>query len=165
MTLLKQAQALFPNMPKEVFDLWLAPLIASDGWPFTSIFSSTFGTIWYRYFEGHPLKFFHDLLWYRENIPCFFSSFHPSSRYVIQLLIDTHLKNIPTIATQVKGGKGRESFLGSLKFIQRTGRFYTPVVLITYDGLYQLMDGNHRIAALFSLGVNGFPIDAWIGKS
>jgi hypothetical protein len=80
------------------------------------------------------------------------------------LLINTHLKNIPTIATQIKGGKAKESFLRSRQFIERTGRLHRPVVLIWQGIGYQIMDGNHRIAALFSLGIDGLLIDAWIGK-
>jgi hypothetical protein len=151
-------------MPEEVFNLWLAPLIASDGWAFTSIFSSTYGTIWYRYFEGQSIEFFHNLFWHRKNIPCSFRSFHPSSRYVIELLINTHLKNIPTIAAQVKGGKGKEIFFGLRQFIKRTGRLPAPVILVWQSGGYHIMDGNHRISALFSLGIQDLLIDAWIGK-
>jgi hypothetical protein len=34
---IERAKSFFPTMPSEVFDLWICPLIDSDGWPFSSV--------------------------------------------------------------------------------------------------------------------------------
>lgn len=164
-TQLEAAKSMFPNMPDEVFDLWLAPLIESDGWPFNSLSSPTRGTIWYRYFEGHSLYVINNLFWEYKLIPCLLNRFHPNSVNVLALLAYDYTHNLSALTAELKDGKGRESFTRSQKFIKRTGRIHTPVVFIVDSGLYQIMDGNHRIAALFSIGLNGLTIEAWIGDT
>ncbi len=51
------------------------------------------------------------------------------------------------------------------KNIIATGRFSAPVAIALTTFGVKILDGHHRIAALFDLGVQGtVPVDAWIGE-
>ena len=65
----------------------------------------------------------------------------------------------------LKNGRARDSFFRSREFIQSAGRLYTPAVLVQEPQGYKIMDGNHRVAALFSLNASRqLHVDAWIGN-
>ena len=157
------ARSMFPNMPSVVFDIWLDPLIRADGWPFISEFAMPSG-VWAQYFDGHSIQSIKNLLW--ERLPVFpmLHSFCPESRNIIQWIIQQHIHGVSTPVARIKKGKGGQSFFRSRDFIERTGRLHTPVVLIKETFGYKIMDGNHRIAALFSLSRPIWNFDAWIGK-
>lgn len=156
---------MLPDLPEEVFKLWIEPLVAADGWPFHSdSFGKPWG-VWSQYFVGEPVKTFNQLRWERQQIVLDFASFEPHSRNIIKWVIGAHVHGQLTPVTQIKKGRGKESFLISRKFIQRAGRVHTPVVLWKQSGGYKIMDGNHRVAACFSLKhPRGFILDAWIGS-
>ena len=155
---------MFPDMPAEVFDAWLAPLIKSDGWPFFSEFSFASG-LWAQYFDGHSIQSIKRLTWKRDKPICSIHSFSPDSKSIVRAIINTHVYGAETIYAHIKNGHGRESFLRSRDFIQRTGRIYAPMILIKDLFGFQIIDGHHRAAALFSVTNPIFNFDAWIGAS
>src|SRR3954466_7071169 len=59
---------LFPNMPKEVFDLWIRPHISAYGWPFTSVEQSLNRTEWKSFFSGGSLKYWAGVKWALTSI-------------------------------------------------------------------------------------------------
>lgn len=152
-------------MPKEVFQIWLVPLISDVGWPFTQITDYTFGTPWERFFDGFTLQKIRDFSWQRHNISRSLCVFHPTYQKTIYGIATTHIYKRQTIWTNFKNGKASESFFRSRRFIQDTGRFHTPAILAHDSQGYKIMDGNHRIAAAFSLNLtNSFHLDCWIGN-
>lgn len=164
MTPLEHAQSMFPKMPQEVFDLWLRPLIGDDEWPFSSIYDGTKGTVWFQYFWGESIRMVAQLSWERKKLPLSISLFSPESALTINEIIEAHMRGIESPIAKIKNGKARESFHRSRKFIEQTGRLYTPVVLRGDFDDFQIVDGNHRIAAAFSLGLDeSFLFDTWIG--
>ena len=165
MTPLEQARSMFPKMPQEVFDLWLRPLIELDGWPFTSIYADTYGTVWFQYFVLEPIEMVAELSWERKMLPFSLRLFNPGSKTTIDWIISAHMSGIKTPVAELKNGKAGESFFRSRKFIEDTGRVHTPVVVWEDLGDFQILDGNHRIAAAHSLGLDeSFFLDTWIGK-
>ncbi len=163
MSSVQRAKAMLPDMPGEVFAIWIEPLVIADGWPFFSSALPAFSGAWSQYFVGEPVQTFNDLLWERKQIPLSFASFEPHSRSIIKWVIETHVHGRLTPVAKVKKGQGGKSFLRSRQFIQRTGRVHTPVVLWKQFGGYKIMDGNHRVAACFSLSPGPrFVLDAWV---
>ena len=157
-----RARAMFPLMPAEVFDAWLAPLIVSDGWPFITEFCPPSG-LWSQYLDGHSIQSIQRLGWQRQQLPACFTLFRPSARDIIKWIIAQHVHGHATPVARIKEGKGVESFFRSWQFVERTGGLHTPVVLIQQPDGYQIMDGNHRVAALFSVRNLPATLDAWIG--
>lgn len=161
----KNARSLFPKMPDVVFDAWLAPLIGSDGWPFFSVNSMVFGTVWEKYLGGHSLKTVSNLEWHRKLVAPTLYSFAPCSQNIINWIISAHRRGIKTPCSNLKSGRGKASFDRSRAFVASTGRLYAPAVFIKEPLGYQIVDGNHRVAACFSLNLPiGFRIDCWIGS-
>ena len=164
MTPLEHAQSMFPKMPQDVFDLWLRPFIEEDGWPFSSINDDTKGTVWLQYFWGESIGMVSQLSWERKRLPLSTSLFTPVSMMMIDEIIKAHMCGADIPIAKIKNGKARESFLRSRKFIECAGRVHTPVVVRGELGDFEILDGNHRIAAAFSLGLDeSFFLDTWIG--
>ncbi len=106
---------MFPDMPAEVFDAWLAPLIKLDGWPFLSEFSFA-GGLWAQYLGGHSIQSIKGLAWKRDKPICSIHSFTPGSHKIINWIINEHVHCQTTPITNVKNGKGAESFFMSRNF-------------------------------------------------
>ena len=162
------ARRIMVNMPAEVFDIWLGSLIgkdgSKDGWPFIHAAQPTYGTRWHQYFDGHSIQTISNLRWHRERVLASPSLFGSNSRKRLQWIIDAHLHGLRTPCSNLKEGKGRESFLRSRDFVARTGKLHTPAVLIKQAQGLQIMDGNHRLAAFFSLYArSSLSLDCWVG--
>lgn len=57
---LMKAERMFPLMPKQVFEQYLAPLIQDLGWPFLSLNESPINTAWERVLNGVSLLELHN---------------------------------------------------------------------------------------------------------
>lgn len=159
-----RAREMLADMPDKVFELWIEPLIKLDGWPFWTAKDLNFSGVWSQYLLRHSVETFNNLVWERKQIPCRLASFNPDSRKIIKWIIHAHVHGLLTPGTKIKKGRGKDSFLRSRQFIQRTARLHTPVVLWKQLNGYQIMDGNHRIAACFSFRTPGLILlDAWVG--
>jgi len=155
-------------MPDEVFEIWIAPLVASSGWPFTLTDNPDDWGYWSQYFGGQSVEAVNQRAWKRQYLPLELGLFHPGARNIIKLVLlaYTH-RDTAALAKvkEVKGGKGEDSFLRSREFIKRTGRLYAPVILREDWEGYRIVDGYHRIAACFSLNLPAtFALEAWIAE-
>src|SRR5258707_6309855 len=85
---IERARSLFTTMPSEVFDLWICPLIDSDGWPFSSVNDSLIGTEWDRFFIGRPLSFWATVEWRLLSLPMDESAYHPETVTRVRWIVD-----------------------------------------------------------------------------
>ena len=176
----EQARALFPSMPDSVFKIWLAPLIDTGGWPFTHLKQSTANTGWHRLLNGVSLESIARRVWTRQVIPCSFDAFDHSAIHTILGICAAHIPGWPTtipylspdqvlnfitILRGLKGGLASASFQRSRAYVYEHGKLHTPAVLLQEPGGLIIMDGNHGLAAIFSLPMSETRcIDAWIGR-
>lgn len=176
----EQAQVMFPNMPDPVFDIWLAPLIETGGWPFTFLKQSTANTGWHRLLDGVSLESIARRVWTRHVIPCSLDAFDhmaiqtilgicaahiPDWPAIIPNLSPDQVRNLLSILRGLKGGQASASFKRSRSYVYEHGKLHTPAVLLQEPSGLKIMDGNHRLAAMFSLPrYETRYIDAWIGK-
>jgi hypothetical protein len=157
------ARSMFPNIPDELFDLWIAPLVISYDWPFHSIYDSLKNTEWLRIFHPYSLSTISQLKWdldsffINKNILC------PSSYDDINLIIMN--KGFNVFAFIGRDSKpSRDSLAWHKEFIVTTRRLCAPIAAVFTNSGIKIFDGNHRIAALLDLNLyNSIPIDAWIG--
>jgi hypothetical protein len=50
--------------------------------------------------------------------------------------------------------------------IKRTRSLFTRIVLVRTGDSLRILDGNHRLAALFALGLQkDIPVESWLGES
>lgn len=151
------------ELPAEVGQGFLAPLIQDVGWPFQSARDSLLGTDWHRILYPLTLQQFTNLKWLRSTFLFDENLLHPKSRDDIGLVIRNLTEN-------VWAAIGRDSEPSKVSFtyhhsrILRTRDFCAPVTLaLTPEGMV-VLDGNHRVAALLSSGLaQAVQLDAWIG--
>ena len=171
---------MFPLMPDSVFTIWLAPLIKNNGWPFTSLQQPTINTRWQHLLDGITLKSISLRKWARQEMPCSTDPFHHSSIQTILGICAAHIPgwstNIPGLSADqvfhlitrlrgLKNGRAFDSFHRSRAYIKVYGNMHTPAILLQERGGLLIVDGNHRLAALFSLQMpDKLNIDAWIGR-
>ena len=171
---------MFPSMPDSVFNIWLAPHIATGGWPFQSVKQSTINTGWHRLLDGISLESIASRVWARQAIPCSLDPFTNSAIQTILGICAAHIPGWPntipglspnqvfkviTIFRGLKSGRAFDSFQRSRAYVDSHKKLHTPAVLLQEPCGLKIMDGNHRIAAIFSLSTaDTLFIDAWIGK-
>jgi hypothetical protein len=162
MTPIEQAQLMFPNIPHEVFDIFLNPLIRNFGWPFRTILDDLYGTEWFRILYPLTLSNLCQFKWIRRVFLFNDCLLYPGSEADIKLVILNKTKNIWALIGR-DSRSCRASLLWHEKNIMATGRFSAPITMaFTQSGL-KVLDGIHRIAALFTLGISDtFNINAWI---
>lgn len=160
MKLTEQAKATLPNMPTPLFDMFITPLLGNA----LNVLSPFGDSRWFYHFGGLSLYQFSQLRWNISTLLINKDILHPNSNSDIQLLITDHVKNIETpIRRNVMDSKIR--FDGLVEYIKRTRCLPAPIVLIRTGYAFRILDGSHRIAALFSLGLNDtIPIKAWLGE-
>jgi hypothetical protein len=162
--LIQKAKSMLPNMPDEVFNTWLVPIIRShNAWPYLNVLSPHPDDQWRRYFGLFTFYDISNLLWDVMQLKFDWSCLDPLSNGVIEVLIENDVHNFDATGTfNVRDSKSR--FFWHMEFIKRTGNIVAPVIGInTKDGL-RVIDGNHRLAALTHLGFRGrINCDTWIG--
>lgn len=155
---------MLPNVPPEVFDTFLKPLILNNniGWPFFSV-DFTYGE-WTRILSPLSLIDFSKLRWVRNTFTFNDSLFYPGSLADINLIIENKTTDVWALVGR-DSTPCRRNLLWHEEFTLKTGRLFAPVTIARTNRGMKLLDGNHRIAALMSLNLHKtIPIDAWIGE-
>lgn len=164
---LHAARTLLSSMPDDVFNIYIAPLIESHGWPFNihgAIIDPVEAKRWHQMFDLQSVEAIRQLSWERHALSFSLGLFHPRSQRVITMLIEHH-GNYAFHAGIANVANSRIKLFRARDYIARTGQLPAPVILQNdWEGL-RILDGNHRIAALVTFGddTNGAPLDAWIG--
>lgn len=164
MTDLEKAKSMLSNMPDEVFDAWLLPIIRDhNSWPYFDIFSPHPSLQWGQYFGLFTLNDISNCLWHRMCLTFDMGCLDPISKRTIYILIKNHVHNLETtVRLNVRDSKMR--FNGFVEFIKRTGSIPAPIIGINTDDGLRVLDGNHRLAALTYLGLRGqIQCITWVG--
>ena len=70
---IQDAKSMLPNMPDEVFDAWLRPIIIDhSSWPYSNVFSLHPSEQWKRYFGLFTLHAISSCMW--RKLPLTFAS-------------------------------------------------------------------------------------------
>jgi hypothetical protein len=160
------ARTFLSKMPGEVFDIYVAPLIESHGWPFDSEGISTDALEarrWYQMFDLQSVQTIGDLSWKRQWFPFSLNLFFPRSKQIVEAIIEHHA-GIYFHAGIANVADTKTKFFRAREYIAGTGRMPVPVIL-QYDmfGL-RVLDGNHRVAAMASFpNTSECVVDCWIG--
>ncbi len=158
----ENARSVFENMPVEVFELYIEPLIKDLGWTYTSK-NAIVSNGWQLAFDNNQLATIVELQWERRNTNFRSLTFHPNSANNLKWIMQAHLDGIETPCSNVKNGKQR--FESCLSFIKRAGRLPKPVVFMKSLPGYRILDGNHRLAAALAVSRTiDTQIPYWIGS-
>lgn len=162
MTDIARARAMLPNMPVEVFDIWIAPLVKTGGWPFLNNRSPASGQ-WVNNFSGHSLHLISQLRWELHNLPGSLTSFNPILKKRLALLAKQYITGIRQFNCAITNGPAR--FRRALAYVRVHKCVPKPVIAIQGTFHLELLDGNHRLAAMLTAGL--LPrrsIQVWVGK-
>lgn len=165
MTPIEQAKAMLPNVPREVFDTYLGEMIIDLGW--SSDIASNLKIFTQGFFKLGALSLYEigQLRWHVSSLFLNKDILCPYSYSDIQLLIRDHVNGNETFM-RWSIAESKPRFLWHMAYIKGTGHLFAPVVLVRTQSGLRILDGNHRIAALFSLEQQDkIPVDAWIGSS
>jgi len=162
---IKRAKKMLPNVPEEVFEIWLSADIKHYGWQFKKLTDSFQNTPWERVFgrEG-TLEGLANLIWNREHLPLDITIFEPATQITLGMFLDKSRNEDGTLGDgYFKSSGSRLRF--HFEHIEGTERFCAPIVVIrTFKGL-SLFDGYHRMTSALLLNKTDFIMDAWIGES
>ena len=161
---IKKAKSMLPNMPNEVFDTWLFPIIRDhNAWPYLNIFSPHPSLQWSKYCGLFTLYDIADLVWDKLPLSFDMTCLDPVSNNTIKVLIKNNVHNFDTTGRfNVVNSKSR--FFGFVEFIQRTGTIPAPIIGVNTDTGLRILDGNHRLSALTYLKLRGkIKCDTWVG--
>lgn len=153
---------MLPKMPEEVFAIWIAPLIKTDGWPFSHVRSIATAN-WVNNLSGYPLQFISNLNWHLQELPGSLVGFKPIVPKRIHALAKQYTTGIQQFDRLVINGPQR--FKRALQYVVAHGNIPRPVVIVKDVFGMQLLDGHHRLAAMYAarkLPHTSFA--AWVGK-
>lgn len=150
-------------MPAELRDMWLGPIAEEYGWPFQSLDDSTQGTRWRYVLPKMTLREVSELVWVLERIDLATKPFTPGSLDAVKGLIQQHVLGLDTLYANL--ANTQERFRACASFIREHGDLPAPIAVIDTGAAYDLLDGNHRLAALFHVGLPpGFQAPAWVAR-
>lgn len=156
----QRARLDLPNVPEEIFRIWLDQVLEARGWP-------PAGAEWEEILLGRPLEFWRELKWTRELLPLAPSELGPRSLEAGLRVVDADLLG----NGEPPSPESTERLDALCEFIDARGTLPAPLILVsTLDG-YEVADGRRRLAAMLAVaarrGADGFVprrVEAWVGS-
>ena len=156
------------NMPAEVFDCFIAPIVGDIGWPFRAPDDPVrlLSAEWLRILHPITLAGLCSAEWRKIELFAHEQLFCEESRADIRAVIRNKSEDVWACL-----GRDSEPCRASLLHHERVAvtarRFDSPVTLFALgDNTFKVLDGNHRIAALLTTDLQDkIMIEAWIGRS
>lgn len=151
---------MLPNLPDELFNMFIAPL--NNGT--RNVHDSQPEGRWHYHFGGLSIKEFSDLGWEIKVIFLNKNLLHPDSYRDINGLVSYCASDNKALFPWYPQNSP-ERLVWHKEFVLKTGHLCAPIVGIKTGGTIRILDGTHRLSALFSLGVQYCtPVDIWIGE-
>jgi hypothetical protein len=162
----QSARRCFHQMPDELFDMWIKPEIESRGWPFRGNETAVSDHAWSKYLRDRGPRFWSEVRWNRV------------SRCFVGIPIEERAKNIGRMLAEV-GRKFQETGIAESTLVPNSPQKVValanatlasqqlpkPLVCLVQGSEWWLMDGHHRLGAMFLLGEqNSIPFDCWLGE-
>jgi len=160
---IENAKAMLPNIPDEIFDIWLSALIEEISWPFKQLTDPTIGTSWELHLGELTPGDFAKLVWNKDVLTMDTCVLEQFSKMALQTFISKSSKKDGTIGNGYL--KNSESRIRShISCIERTERLFAPIILIKTLAGFCMLDGYHRMTAVHLSQKPDIKIDAWIGE-
>ena len=151
-------------MPDEVFNVWLAPFIEQIGWPFISINDSLAETRWKYLLARTPLSVWHSGSWRLANFDAKEALTDPMQEVMFREIIKSGVSHGVASAAHLQDTEKR--FRACADFVKVHDTIPVPIVGVFCEGILKILDGSHRLAALFHVkGFRSHTIPCWIFES
>ena len=161
---LASARLTFPGFPTEVFETWLDERIKQCGWPPS-------GFEWKGFLLSRSVSEWQSFIWQRERLSITFSDLSETANSTVwQLISACALGENNIMSAYIPDTKQR--FASVLEYLKDKHCLPGTVVLLRSAGKLDIIEGNHRIAALLALPHLGSPfntltvapVEAWVAS-
>ena len=156
---LAHSRMTFPSFPEEVFTLWLEDRIRSNGWP-------PCGLEWLGFLFGESIAFWQKLHWEERIMTLGVGDLAPRSLALSTQIVEAGIGRKNWMTDYIPNTA--ERFLSCVQFIRDNNSVPGKILLLASPDGYEVIDGNHRIAALlavqsqFSARSMLVPLQAWL---
>lgn len=130
-----------PNFPDEVIRDWIEPFAQDEGWPPTA-------ARWRNLLKETDLDRWRSVSWELKDQDFSALVLSPSCTASLGALLRAYIGGEDNEYSQALGERGKERFHTQLHQLIDHGVFPSPPVLVDHGEGLEIMDGNHRIAAL-----------------
>ena len=152
-------KATLPNFPEEILEDWLTPYANSEGWPPANGLDSIPRDRWRYLLGGRTLAQLRSIEWQEHNRHLSIHELRDDYKQIcvdmvlgaVQKQINLYSSSIPDLS---------ERFNRILGYLREHGTLPKPPVLLSSESGFQVLDGNHRLAAYFyGYGYFKLPLD------
>ena len=160
-----EAKQYLPLMPDELFQMWIEPEIESHGWPFHGDEITVTDPSWSKYLRDLGPQFWSQVHWKRVNAAFVEGQIEERAIKVASLLAEVGRRFLETgVAEQTLVKDSPQKVAAIAAAIEANGKLPNPLVFLERSDGWWLMDGHHRLGALFMLGKQRtIPLDCWLG--
>lgn len=128
-----------PNFPDEIIKGWLEPYAKEIGWPPTHY-------RWHGIFFGKTLEFWKTVSWDKQLLNITEAPMSKDTNEGLYGMREAFVIGKENIYSRnIEHGKERHD--RALRHLVEHGRFPKPICLLKEQGVYSVVDGNHRILA------------------
>lgn len=130
-----------PNFPDQVVRDWIEPFAEDEGWPPTA-------ARWRNILKETDLDRWRSVSWELKEEDFSALVLSPSCTASMGTLLRAYIGGDENEYSQALGERGKERFQIQLHQLIDHGIFPSPPVLVDHGEGLEIMDGNHRVAAL-----------------
>lgn len=131
-----------PNFPDNVIEQWLAPFAETDGWPPVK-------ERWRNLLINTDLGYWRSTKWEWKEVSPNTLQLSPNAENILYQLMRAYAEGENNLYAKSLGERGKERFRFQLHQLIDNGVFLYPPVLVDHGKGFEIMDGNHRLAAYF----------------
>jgi hypothetical protein len=154
----------FPNMPDEVFNIWLQPALEKYGWPFSYPITSVESTSWEEIFGSNiAFRLFSNCHWAFTELVIGHAAFHKESIDQIDLIFyNATAADTPVIHLSGNRQSSRQIFERYALFSKQSGQIAAPIIVTPVaGGQLKIVDGHHRLSAFLHTVQEATLIPCW----
>jgi TPR repeat protein len=137
-----EVRRLLPQMPEEIFQLWLDGRIEANGWP-------PFGSIWENTLRNHPLLVWQRFQWKKEMLRLNLDNLSPATLEIVCGLARAYSDNSHNTYTRYVGDS-HERFASIENYMRQHRQLPSTLVFLSDKSIFDVVDGCHRLAVFFS---------------
>ncbi len=154
-------------MPEALFRLWIAPEVQRRGWPFQGDENNVSDPAWSRYLRERGPAFWRTVHWTRIQPYVHDCPIEERALLIARWLAGvgrTFARSGIAEPTLVRNSPQKVAALAAA--IRDQGRMPAPLVFLARKDEWWLLDGQHRLAALFMLDKQqDIRLDSWLGTA
>ena len=130
-----------PNFPDQVVRDWIQPFAEDEGWP-------PITERWKYLLKEMNLERWRKVTWDLEERDFTKLSLSSECMFSLQEMLRAYINDEDNVYKRDLGERGKERFHVQLHYLIDNGALSSPPVLVDHGDGLEIMDGNHRVAAL-----------------